>query len=238
MSLPLSSDCRMLRRGRYLVAEKAFKKIDVYEQRSRVGGVWDYSNSNIKPHTTGTFAIQTSPDAGLAKPFWNQSGTKHALGNKVQEDAQFLSALYDRLETNNPRTVMGFSDQDWPEDAQLFPRHEIVTEHIERYADEVRHLIRFNTQVLDVRPIDSSTSDQDRWAVATRPVTNGHSETKTQVYDAVVVASGHFHVPYIPAIKGLREWSEEYPGVISHSLYFQKPEDYTGKVSETSSLLR
>ncbi|KAL1304680.1 hypothetical protein AAFC00_003636 [Neodothiora populina] len=215
--------------AKYLVSEQAFAKIDVFEQRASVGGVWDYHNDSkelLEPLTPPLL----SPHTGLAKPVWHQSGTKQALGPGVEEDMRFLSPLYDRLETNIPRTLMGFSDQEWPEDAQLFPKHETVTEYLEKHAEEVKHLIQFRTQVLNVTPVKAEGSSQERWLVETQEVKSGEPAASTKnVYDAVVVASGHFSVPYIPNVKGMREWSGKYPGVLTHSMFYKWPEDYAGK---------
>lgn len=149
---------------------------------------------------------------------------------------RFLSPLYDRLETNIPRTLMGFSDMSWPEDAQLFPKHETVTEYLEQHAEEVKHLVHFQTQVLSVKVAESEEDGQERWLVETQEVTlGGHTEPNKAIYDAVVVASGHFAVPFIPDVQGMKEWSEKYPGAISHSMYYQRPEDYQNKVHSVTT---
>ncbi|THX83554.1 putative flavin dependent monooxygenase [Aureobasidium pullulans] len=211
--------------AKYLLAEKAFERIDVYEQRSRVGGVWDYSPEQKTPDDLPVPSV--TPHAGLAKPKWLQSGTRKALGGRVEEDSLFLSPLYDRLETNIPRTLMGYSDFDWPEDSQLFPKHETVTKYLEDYAADVKHLIHFNTQVLDISLAATKEDGQETWSVKTQKVQHKMIEdAKVQTYDAVVVANGHFAVPFIPQIKGMKEWAEKYPGAVSHSMYYQKPEDY------------
>lgn len=87
---------------RYLLAEKAYERIDIYEQRSRVGGIWDYSPEEKTPDDLPVPSV--TPHAGLAKPKWLQSGTRKALGSRIEEESLFLSPLYDRLETNIPRT--------------------------------------------------------------------------------------------------------------------------------------
>lgn len=87
---------------RFLLAEEAFDRIDVFEQRSRVGGVWDYSAEPKTPDDLDVPAV--SAQAGLARPKWLQSGTRQALGDGVERESLFLSPLYDRLETNIPRT--------------------------------------------------------------------------------------------------------------------------------------
>lgn len=152
------------------------------------------------------------------------------LSNREKGEAMFMSPLYDRLETNIPRGLMGFTDLNWPHESQLFPKHETVMEYIEQYAEEVRNLIKFQTQVMDVRLQDDS--GQEQWAVKTQKVErNEVQEEETEVFDAVVVANGHFNVPYIPRVPGMQEWSNKYPGSISHSKFYRRPEEYAGKVS-------
>jgi cation diffusion facilitator CzcD-associated flavoprotein CzcO len=207
-----------------------------------VGGVWDYS---AEQKTPGDLPIPSvTPHTGLAKAKWLNSGTRHALGHGIEEESLFLSPLYDRLETNIPRTyvkptaekdmvnsrlcrLMGYSDFDWPQDSQLFPKHETVTQYLQDYAADVRHLIHFNTQVLDISLKRTNEDAKDVWSVKIQKVQHNKTEhVKEEHYDAVVVANGHFSVPFIPQIKGMQEWSKRYPNTISHSMYYQKPEDY------------
>ncbi|CAD0083823.1 unnamed protein product [Aureobasidium vineae] len=122
---------------------------------------------------------------------------------------------------------MGFSDFDWPQDSQLFPKHETVTQYLEDYAADIKHLIHFNTQVLDINLAGTKQDGQDIWSVKTQKVQHNTQEAAVETrYDAIVVANGHFAVPFIPQIKGMKEWAEHYPNAISHSMYYKKPEDY------------
>lgn len=125
---------------------------------------------------------------------------------------------------------MGYTDFDWPQDSQLFPKHETVTQYLEDYAADIKNLINFNTQVLDISLAATKEDGQDTWSVKTQKVQhNTPGDVVETIYDAVVVANGHFAVPFIPQIKGMKEWAEQYPNVVSHSMYYKKPEDYTGK---------
>jgi cation diffusion facilitator CzcD-associated flavoprotein CzcO len=125
---------------------------------------------------------------------------------------------------------MGYSDFDWPQDSQLFPKHETVTQYLEDYAADIKHLIHFNTQVLDINLAATKKDGQDAWTVKTQKVQHSTQEEAVETtYDAVVVANGHFAVPFIPQIKGMKEWAEQYPNVVSHSMYYKRPEDYTNK---------
>lgn len=58
----------------------------------------------------------------------------------------------------------------------------------------------------------------------------------TETFDAVVVASGHFSVPWIPAVEGLQGLEEARPGSVLHSKMFRGREDYRGKVSRKGSV--
>lgn len=49
-------------------------------------------------------------------------------------------------------------------------------------------------------------------------------------FDAVVVASGHFNVPYIPAIEGLEGLEQDRPGSVLHSKMYRGREAFRGKV--------
>ncbi len=135
--------------------------------------------------------------------------------------------MYDRLETNIPHFLMQYSDKPFPPNTQLFPKHETVTQYLEEYADDLRHLIHFQTQVLDVRL--ESPEDQGSWLVTSQDL--GSGRVTNVRYDAVVVASGHYNVPYVPDIKGIAAWNKQYPGVMSHSKFYRKPEQFKDRVS-------
>lgn len=120
---------------------------------------------------------------------------------------------------------MGFSDLPWPEDAQLFPKHAEVQRYIEEYSQDVRHLISFETQVLDLRQ-DAS----EKWTIKTQLVSrNGKSEVSTHHFDAVIIANGHFNIPYVPTVPGIEAWSAAHPGTITHSKFYRLPESYTNR---------
>ena len=135
-----------------------------------------------------------------------------------------MSALYDDLESNIPKELMQFSDYPFNKELQLFPGRKEVLEYLEEHAREVGHLIRFQTQVSDVRQ-----SVKEAWVVQSRDLESG--DEREEQFDAIVVASGHFDVPYIPDIQGVKEWNERSPGTLNHSKFYRRPDDYRGKVS-------
>jgi cation diffusion facilitator CzcD-associated flavoprotein CzcO len=108
----------------------------------------------------------------------------------------------------------------------LFPDHATVLEYLELYGQDVRHLIQFSTKVVDVR-LDAV----QRWMVTTQTVGMVGEDTAQQAvtFDAVIIANGHYDVPFVPATPGMADWNVAYPGRISHSKYFRRPESYSNQ---------
>jgi cation diffusion facilitator CzcD-associated flavoprotein CzcO len=194
-----------------------------------VGGIWNYVPlplpcSSGPPKDLPLAIPPTRPHIPRQEPAWKSSGAGQGLKEDDKGEAEFLTPLYDRLETNIPRDLMGFSDLDWPEDCQLFPQHWRVLEYLENYAEDVRHLVRFRTQVLDVR-----LREDEKWAVKVQKVAHGSEAEEEHTFDAVVVANGHFNVPYIPRVKGISDWTRAFPGSITHSKFYRLPSEYANK---------
>ena len=144
----------------------------------------------------------------------------------------FLSPLYECLETNIPRSLMRYAEMDFNERIQLFPNHNDVQQYLEHYAEDVRDVVRFSTQVTEVSFCEDndaadSPTEARRWAVEAIHLPTG--STNIDTYDAVVVGSGHFSVPYIPDIPGIVEWNVAFPGSISHSKYYRVPGNFSGR---------
>lgn len=50
-----------------------------------------------------------------------------------------------------------------------------------------------------------------------------------QEFDAVVVASGHYHTAKIPNTPGLADWKREWPDRVNHSKGYRSPKEYQGR---------
>ena len=192
---------------RYLRAEQSFDQIDVFEQQDSFGGVWTSSPKDAHPDVS---IPQTNPNFPLDEPISSNA---------------FLTPMYEGLETNIPNNLMKFSDAPFGQTDQLFPTRETVLQYLKEYGEDVRDLIQFKTQVVDVQLRQEPL--QDTWEVETKRL--GSDKTSKCVYDAVVVANGHYTVPSLPNIKGIKEWAQAHPDVIAHSKYYQNPASYKDK---------
>ncbi|KAK3377763.1 FAD/NAD(P)-binding domain-containing protein [Podospora didyma] len=197
--------------AKYLAAQKAFESIVVFEQQSEVGGVWNYS-----PKASSTLHVPQVSASIPPDPPIEPEGTAPV----------FPSPMYQVLHTNIPRALMRFSDLPFPEDSLIFPTREAVQDYLVAYARDIRHLIKFSTQVLDVRLRQGETG-KDQWDVDVRSLMTG--EITSATYDAVVVASGHYSIIYIPEIKNAAQFHKTYPGIISHSKLYRNSESFADK---------
>ena len=210
----------MIENFRYLLTEDYFDIIDVFEQQASFGGVWNYTNE-----THGTIDIpQINPHQPLEDPIWRS--TKPSRNGVIDEEpiATFVSPMYDHLETNIPHIIMKHSDKPL-EDNQLFPSRETILNYLEEYAQDIQHLVHFQTQVTDVRL--QNQEGQDIWIVGSKDLQTSNLSSNT--YDAVIVANGHYTVPSIPSMTGIEAWNEAYPGVITHSKHYRRPSPYSNK---------
>jgi cation diffusion facilitator CzcD-associated flavoprotein CzcO len=192
----------------------------LFEQRPRDGGIWNYT---AQERDEDLFTIpQTNPSGKNQEPSWKQATNDT---NGTSKDPAFVSPMYERLETNIPRGLMGFKGLDWPQDSQLFPKHQTVLKYIKDYGEVVQDTVRYSTQVTRVTPDRDEAATS--WSVTSRDLQNSIDTTET--YDAVIVANGHFITPFIPDIPNIANYNRKNPGSISHSKYYRRPEEFAGK---------
>lgn len=197
--------------SKYLLAENTFSKIDIYESQAEVGGAWKYTPQTSKSSS----APQTNPHQPLESPLIAEDGEK-----------LFPTPMYDTLRTNIPKMLMAYHDTPFEDDEPLFPSRQAVQEYLIRYSKEVRSLIKFQTQVRNVS-VSKTDDGKDEWTICVRDLVTNHETT--HIYDAVVVANGHYTVPYIPSIPGMAEFASQYPNTIIHSKYYRSPAIYANR---------
>ncbi len=200
--------------SRYLLAEKRFSKIQVFEQRASVGGLWNHTPLN-------------APDKGFSIPRTAPTILPDtAVWAAGLDAAQFVSPVYNFLETNIPISLMKYSDSPFPPGSPLFPGHDEVRRYLEEYAKDLAPVISLQKQVVDIRK--RGIPKAPRWHVEVLDLKT--TQRARHEFAAVLVATGHYNDPFIPEIQGLAEFNKLYPGAVSHSKYFRDAEPYRGKV--------
>jgi hypothetical protein len=89
-------------------------------------------------------------------------------------------------------------------------------------------LVEYNTTVETVQK--NPTTAPHAWTFVLRKAKEGKNDFWwSENFDAVIVANGHYTVPFLPDIPGLAEYHEAHPNIISHSKSFRDPQKYKDK---------
>lgn len=150
------------------------------------------------------------------------------------------TAVWGHLHSNIPPSVMSYTQEPFPEiisEQSLarfgpkapFRHREVIRDWVESLFVRAGHekIVEFSTTV------ERAEKRGDEWVLTLRKeIPNKTRDLWWQeTFDALVVASGHYYVPFVPSIPGLIEFDESFPGVISHSKHYRNPEDFRNKVS-------
>ncbi|KAG6526721.1 flavin-containing monooxygenase FMO GS-OX-like 8 [Zingiber officinale] len=121
------------------------------------------------------------------------------------------SSVYASLRLNGPRISMDFTDFMFTpvegRDARNFPGHRELFLYLKDFARcfELTELIRFNSEAVHV----GTAAATGKWIVRSRDRRTDDGELVEEIFDAVVVATGHFSLPKLPKIKGMEEWKRK-----------------------------
>ena len=175
------------------------------------------------------------PDQTLPIPSNLPTTTPHNTQYRFAE-----TSIYPTLETNIDATAMSFSQEPFPEyrtplnisrhgPNSPFRHWKDVESYIQNLLNRngYQDLVSYNTTVELVHK-DQETG---KWTLTLRqPLENGKEDKWwTESFDAVVVAAGHYTVPFIPHTPGLAELAHNFPGSVEHSKAWRTPEKYAGK---------
>lgn len=114
-----------------------------------------------------------------------------------------------------------------------FRHHTVIQEYVEGLFDRngYKDFVEFGVTVERVEKVDGT------WKVTLRRAGAKRDYWWVEEFDAVVVASGHYTVPFVPYIEGLEEFDRAYPGSVEHSKGYRGPDKYRGKVSSSDRFL-
>jgi len=112
------------------------------------------------------------------------------------------------------------------------PRH-IPRQYVESYfaAHATDSLLSLNTTLEDLSLIPLSHSKPEKWKLTLRR----HDQVQNvdlwweEIFDAVVLANGHYSVPFVPQVKGLEEYLKLYPDKVTHSKTYRSPSIFQDK---------
>ncbi|KAK4182508.1 hypothetical protein QBC35DRAFT_509864 [Podospora australis] len=219
--------------------------VTVLERSSTPGGIWHYdervsedppfpstkpSHGDYEVSQSGEFAYATPPPESHRDV--TEDGACRGPDGKVISDLEVHFSppgpCYGGLKNNVPTYLMQSSLASWPEGTGAFVTQKEVEKYVQSLANQhgVTAITHFNTRVDEVR----KTADGSRWEVRTVALERGTAGTRLverhSQFDLVVVASGHYNMPRVPDIEGLKEWKAAFPNRIIHSKQYRNPEKY------------
>lgn len=151
------------------------------------------------------------------------------------------TSIYPHLETNIAAGPMSFSAEPIPDIRSEWSKRNHGSDTPFRHWSVVkdylcsllsRHgyndMVEYNTTVESVRR--NPDSNIHAWTVVLRKTKAGEVDYWwSEDFDAVVVANGHLHVPFLPDVPGLADYHKAHPNVIAHTKSFRNPQDYKDK---------
>ncbi|KAJ5552411.1 FAD/NAD(P)-binding domain-containing protein [Penicillium frequentans] len=209
-----------------LAAEDVFDHIRVFERRGTAGGTWIYDADPGQPFKLCPGKLPPDIDSPLEIPCSLPATTPHITRERYDK-----TPIYENLTTNVPDIAMSYSDL--PFSYGPFVPHWVPKQYIENYFSSHgtdKYLIT-NTTVEDISKLDSPDPNNPRWSLTLRrfhPV-NQQDEWWEEEFDAVIIANGHYSVPYVPKVPGLEEYMAKYPKRVMHSKQFCSATDFTQK---------
>ena len=128
------------------------------------------------------------------------------------------SSVYDNLWINAPKETVELPMYHFPEGMPSFFSHRGMAEYIRGFAShfQVEHRVQCSQVVEKVERLqEEDDGKKPQLRLTKRDRYSG--EIRTQLYDAVVVATGHFAVPNDVTFPG----QESFPGDLIHSHHFR-----------------
>ncbi|KAL1903273.1 hypothetical protein Sste5346_000558 [Sporothrix stenoceras] len=230
-----------------LVKEQAFDVVRVFERKIVPGGTWVYDPTSLPSRPTipsvpalldGTADRPVELPAALSYGFPIETVHSTATNDASQRYAH--TGVHDGLHSNLPPQTMSFTQEPIPAviseytstqygSNAPFRHREVIRQWVEGIFDAGNHrpLISFGTYV------ERAEKRGTEWVLTLRQETTRDNKKVNkwwqETFDAVVVASGHYSLPYLPPIPGLADYDAAFPGRIRHSKHYRSVDDFANK---------
>ncbi|KAL2838975.1 hypothetical protein BJY01DRAFT_237268 [Aspergillus pseudoustus] len=175
--------------------------VTVFERASVPGGVWVLDKRRALEPAYPSIAASAAEFAFHPSNVTNDEAIVHSSPGPC----------YEGLKNNVPTELLELSINQWKPNTPPFTTHDKILEYLQDTAIQtgINSRISYNTRV--------------------DTVLRGLNEEKWTAFDAVVVASGHYHAPHVPDIPGLAAWKAAYPDRIQHSKRYRNPDEFREK---------
>ncbi|KAJ9157943.1 FAD/NAD(P)-binding domain-containing protein [Pleurostoma richardsiae] len=219
-----------------LVKEQAFDVIRVFDRRDQIGGTWVYT-----PHLPAKIPslkriLDGTADEAVPVPSNLPAETPRSEAVNSHQLRFSDTAQHEHLHSNIHPSIMSYTQEPFPDtlserilehygpDAP-FRHRELIREWVEGIFVRGGHdkLLELSTTVERAEKVGGE------WVLTLRKEKAGKNHWWQERFDALVVATGHYNVPWFPEIPGLLEYDGRFPGRILHSKHFRGGEKLRSK---------
>ncbi|KAJ5714592.1 uncharacterized protein N7483_011773 [Penicillium malachiteum] len=200
----------------------AGKEVTVFERSQAAGGVWLYDKRvPIEAHYPSI------------KP---SNNLRYVQDEREGKERQVLlhappGPCYESLTNNVSTPLLRTKLNHWPEGTPNYVNHSVLKDYIQDTSQKagVDDATIYGALVTDIH------KEGQEWHVSWKLLNNEHQTnelveaTQSKLFDAVIIASGHYHTPLVPDIPGLAEAKEKWPSKITHSKSFRNAEGFEEK---------
>ncbi|KAK7500227.1 hypothetical protein BaRGS_00008450 [Batillaria attramentaria] len=174
--------------------------------------------------TSGLAAIKACLDEGLEPVCLERTDDIGGLWRYREKVDDAEGCVMKNTCSNTSKEMSAYSDFPPAKEQPNFIPHARFLRYMRDYADHFRltERIRYNTEVKKVTRADDF-ADTGRWRVQSFDHKNGTA--RDEVFDAVMVCSGHHAQKIVPPFPGL----QDFQGQVIHTHEFRPSEDLEGK---------
>lgn len=212
-----------------LPTDPAFEPV-LFERNAQVGGVWNASLNVSDPPLPNNADNYNDPFGIQPQSLIPEFIHNLTRNSSLKTESYNHSPVYHYLYTNIPEKFMQFSYSPEPvtknPHIEPFLYHDQVKGYLQNFAEKHKlfKYINFNTTVEKV------TADKQGLNIITKTVLeDGRELWKESQFDKLIIASGHYNVPYYPLVPGFKEYIKKYPDVILHSKAYRSSDQFKGK---------
>ncbi|OKL55360.1 hypothetical protein UA08_09405 [Talaromyces atroroseus] len=182
-------------------------EVTVFERNREAGGVWLYDDRRpVEPIYPSTKASQGE-----------QPGDYEDLqeSERIHLEHAPPGACYVGLQNNVSTPLMKVTLNSWPDETPDFVSHRVMNEYIQDTSRKtgVDDITKYGVKVVDVQKVNSQSKWRVTWTKIYEDGVSGRlrEQQEDALFDAVVVASGHYHAPRVPDLPGLSEIKRLWP---------------------------
>ncbi|KAJ5159438.1 uncharacterized protein N7482_006442 [Penicillium canariense] len=196
--------------------------VTVFERSQAAGGVWLHDKR-----------VPVEPQYPCTKP---SDVKRHSSDERdIRERQKLIHAppgpCYDGLVNNVPTSMLRTKLNAWPNGTPPYVNHYVLKNYIQDTSTKAG----VNDATVYCARVTNVHKEGQQWQVSWSSLHEDSNaddlveRESSAAFDAVIVASGHYHTPLIPNIVGLADAKEKWPSQITHSKSFRNSKGFEGK---------